>query len=142
MAPVLLWTKLTRPGSRDPQDAGLLARQAEIEALEQRCRGLAAALGEAQRHAENLEAQSAERAAALEQARADISARLHAQHDAEIEHLKASQAEERYRERSAQVRAEPVQSLGVEVKSLARQLLADVHRRPQRVLLHVGSRDR
>src|SRR5207302_195517 len=28
------------------------------------------------------------------------------QHDAEIEHLKASQAEERYRERSAQVRAE------------------------------------
>jgi chromosome segregation protein len=90
----------------DPEDAGLLARQAEIEELEKRCAELAAKLSGAERqqqvHDEELTAQSD----ALEQARLGISERQKALHDAQIEGLKLSQAQERYRERSAQVRAE------------------------------------
>jgi len=47
-----------------------------------------------------------ERGAELEQARLDISGRQKAHHDAQIEHLKLAQAQERYLERSAQMRAE------------------------------------
>src|SRR6185503_11480624 len=52
------------------------------------------------------EARLAERNAALEEARQEIGVRQKAQHDCEIEHLKALQTQERYRERSAQVSAE------------------------------------
>ena len=90
----------------DPEDAGLLARQAEIEELEKRCAELAsrlaAAEAEQQRHEENALLQSQ----SLDQARLDISQRQKALHDAQIEGLKLAQAHERYRERSTQVRAE------------------------------------
>ncbi|HEU5178250.1 MAG TPA: chromosome segregation protein SMC [Burkholderiales bacterium] len=90
----------------DPEDAGLLARQAEIEELEKRCGELATKLAvaeaELQRHEEELQL----RTASLEQARLDISQRQKALHDAQIEGLKLAQAQERYRERSNQVRAE------------------------------------
>jgi chromosome segregation protein len=49
---------------------------------------------------------AADRGAALEDARQQIARQEKARHDALIEHLKLAQAEERYRERSAQVRAE------------------------------------
>ncbi|HEU4440488.1 MAG TPA: chromosome segregation protein SMC, partial [Burkholderiales bacterium] len=54
------------------------------------------------RHDENVLVQSE----ALEEARLDISQRQKALHDAQIEGLKLAQAQERYRERSSQVRAE------------------------------------
>ena len=63
-------------------------------------------LAAAQENLERLEGQVAERNAALEEARAEIGSRQKAHHDAQIEHLKALQALERYAERSAQVRAE------------------------------------
>jgi chromosome segregation protein len=90
----------------DAADTGLLARQAEIETLEARLEGLAARLAAAQADVDHLEGQLAERIAALEEARAEIGVRQKAHHDAQIEHLKALQALERYAERSAQVRAE------------------------------------
>jgi chromosome segregation protein len=90
----------------DPEDAGLLARQAEIEELEKRCSELEGkvrtAEAEQARHDENVLVQSE----ALEEARLDISQRQKALHDAQIEGLKLAQAQERYRERSSQVRAE------------------------------------
>jgi chromosome segregation protein len=90
----------------DPEDAGLLARQAEIEELEKRCAELAAKLSaadtELQRHEEEVQV----RTASVDQARLDISQRQKALHDAQIEGLKLAQAQERYRERSSQVRAE------------------------------------
>jgi chromosome segregation protein len=90
----------------DPEDAGLLARQAEIEELEKRCSELEAkvrtAEAEQARHDENMLVQGE----ALEEARLDISQRQKALHDAQIEGLKLAQAQERYRERSSQVRAE------------------------------------
>jgi chromosome segregation protein len=90
----------------DAEDAGLLARQAEIEELEKRCAELASRLSAAESRSRHEEEQATLRGQALEQARLDISARQQALHDAQIDNVKLSQAHERYRERSAQVRAE------------------------------------
>jgi chromosome segregation protein len=90
----------------DPADAGLLARQAEIEELERSAAGLDARLAAAREAVETVEGELAELSAALEQARLDISGRQKAHHDAQIEHLKLAQTQERYRERSAQMQAE------------------------------------
>jgi chromosome segregation protein len=100
----------------DAADTGLLARQAEIETLEARLKDLGVRLAAAQEDLENLEAQLSERNAALEAAREEISARQKARHDAQIEHLKALQAQERYRERSEQVRAE-LEQIGAEMET-------------------------
>ena len=93
----------------DPTDAGLLERQAEIEELEKRCRALAAGLSNAEawqrRHDEEVNSHTD----SVEQARLGISERQKGLHDAQIENVKLSQAQERYRERSAEleeVRAE------------------------------------
>jgi chromosome segregation protein len=90
----------------DPEDAGLLARQAEIEELEKRCAELAARLSAAEARSREHDEQAALLSQALEQARQEITAGQKALHDAQIENVKLSQAHERYRERSAQVRAE------------------------------------
>jgi chromosome segregation protein len=100
----------------DAPDTGILARQAEIETLQGRLDELAVKLRSAQENLENLEAQLAERNAALEAARAEIGSRQKAHHDAQIEHLKALQALERYAERSAQVRAE-LDQIGAEMQT-------------------------
>ena len=90
----------------DPADAGLLARQAEIEALGERCAGLARRLEAAQRALEQAESERLERETALEESRLEIGRQEKARHDAQIEQLKLAQAQERFRERSAQLRAE------------------------------------
>jgi chromosome segregation protein len=100
----------------DAADTGLLTRQAEIEALEARLTDLGMRLVAAQQDLDNLEAQLAERNAALEAAREEIDARRKAHHDAQIEQLKALQAQERYRERSEQVRAE-LEQIGAEMET-------------------------
>jgi chromosome segregation protein len=90
----------------DPEDAGLLARQAEIEALEKHCAGLAAKVAAAE-HADREQEEALRlQTEALDQARRDIAERQKALHDAQIENVKLSQARERYQERSSQVRAE------------------------------------
>jgi chromosome segregation protein len=90
----------------DAADAGMLARQAEIEQLQSRCSELGRALEGAQRALERAETERGEREAALEEARAEIARQEQARHDLEIESLKLMQAHERYRERSAQLEAE------------------------------------
>jgi chromosome segregation protein len=99
----------------DPADAGLLARQAEIESLEGRCAELARQLDGAQRGLEQAEGERVEREAALEASRQEIARQEQARHDAEIESLKLTQAQERYRERSAQLEAEQME-LGAEAQ--------------------------
>jgi len=90
----------------DPADAGILARQSEIEALDERCRGLAqqadATGAEAKRSGDRL----AQHIATLEQARDAVAARQQEKHDAQIEALKLTQAHDRYLERTAQIRDE------------------------------------
>ena len=90
----------------DRADAGILARQAEIEALEARCSELALTEQDKQAAHELAEAERAGREAALEEARLEIGRHEKARHDAQIESLKLAQAHERYRERSAQLENE------------------------------------
>ena len=99
----------------DPADAGILARQAEIEELEGRCKALAQRAEAAAADAARIEAQLAERTAALEQARDALATAQQQKHDAQIEALKLGQALERYRERTAQIREE-VAALGQEAE--------------------------
>ena len=72
----------------DPADAGILARQAEIEALEERCRELGKRVETAGAEAARAEAQHSTRQRRL--------------HEAQIDSLKRTQV----RERAAQIRAE------------------------------------
>jgi chromosome segregation protein len=86
----------------DPADAGILARQAEIEELEPACERLGAAVAHARARADGAAAQLGAAQDSLEQARKEILERQSEQHAAQIEALKLEQALERYRERVAQ----------------------------------------
>jgi chromosome segregation protein len=89
----------------DAADAGLLARQAGIGALEKRALGHGARLGAAQKKLGEAEARLAGRNAALEGARAEIAARHKLRHDSQIEHLKLGQLAEVEREAADGARA-------------------------------------
>jgi chromosome segregation protein len=90
----------------DAADAGLLARQSEIEELEKRCAELAGKLAASEREQQRYDEECSLHSAALERSRQDITLRQKALHDAQIEGLKLTQADERYRERAAQMSAE------------------------------------
>ena len=90
----------------DPVDAGLLARKAEIDALEPRCTSLTEQAALARDAVERTDTLLRERQAGLERARAARSAAQGARHDAEIELLKLVQARQRYLERSSQIGGE------------------------------------
>jgi len=90
----------------DPADAGILARQSEIDDLEERCRALAQRAEATRAEAARIEGRLAGRMAALEQARDAVGAGQQEKHNAQIEALKLGQALERYRERTAQIRDE------------------------------------
>ena len=90
----------------DRADAGILARQAEIESLDARCAEFGRSLESAQRAHEQAENARLEREVALEEARLEIAKHEKARHDVQIESLKLSQAQERYRERRMQLNAE------------------------------------
>ena len=90
----------------DSADAGILARQSEIETLDERCRGFARRLEETRAMAQRAEAQLTQHLAALEGARDAVGTQQQEKHAAQIEALKLSQALERYRERTAQIRGE------------------------------------
>ena len=98
----------------DPTDAGLLARQSEIEALEARFQELESRLTGERAALTEVEAELAQRHGALERARDALTARQSGRHDRQIEFLKLSQAQERYRERSSQI--------GAELSEIARDL--------------------
>ena len=87
----------------DPADAGLLARQAEIEALQGRVGELARLRAAARARSAATAAALAARQAALEAARDALAERQQARHELQIELLKLQQAEERFRERSGQI---------------------------------------
>jgi len=90
----------------DPLDAGLLARQTEIEALEIRCAALRQVAGQAREEAVRAEAASAAQQEAMAAAREGITALQQQLHDVQIDVLKLAQAHERYLERSTQISAE------------------------------------
>ena len=90
----------------DPGDAGILARQAEIEALQQRCRHLARDAEAVQAEAAAIQNELAARDRALESSRHAISSLQSEKHAAEIESLKRTQVLARFEERAAQIGAE------------------------------------
>ncbi|MGE0876863.1 MAG: chromosome segregation protein SMC [Burkholderiales bacterium] len=94
----------------DPLDAGLLARQTEIEALEVRCSELARVEARARDEATEAEAASAAHRASIEAARDGIRVLQQQLHDAQIAALKLTQANERFLERSTQLRDELAQA--------------------------------
>ena len=90
----------------DPADAGILARQAEIEALRERSKALAGQTQAARTAASGAQAEVGAREAALEAAREAIGTLRTEKHAAEIEQLKRAQTLARFEERAAQIRAE------------------------------------
>jgi chromosome segregation protein len=90
----------------DPADAGILARQAEIDSLRERCRQLAGKTEAARAAASGAASDLAAREAALEAGRMRIAALQAEKHAAEIERLKVGQALQRFDERAAQIGVE------------------------------------
>ncbi|HVB49298.1 MAG TPA: chromosome segregation protein SMC [Burkholderiales bacterium] len=90
----------------DPADAGILARQSAIEALEARRKSLAEGVAAERTRQQSADSESAARQAELEAVREAIAGHRTEGHNAQIELLKLSQALERYGERTGQIRSE------------------------------------
>jgi len=90
----------------DPADAGLLARQAEIESLQAKVGELGQRLAQARTRSDQAAAWLEARLGALESARGALAEHQQLRHEVQIELLKLQQAEERYRERSGQIARE------------------------------------
>jgi chromosome segregation protein len=115
----------------DAADAGILARQAEIDLLRERSRHLAAQTETARAAATGTQSELEEREASLEAGRGRIAVLQGEKHAAEIERLKLSQALQRFEERAAQVRAELAEiqaerTLGDERLELCRAAIARI----------------
>ena len=90
----------------DPADAGLLARQAEIEALQAKFAELAERVAAARLRSERSSSSLDSRLGELEAARDLLAERQQLRHEGQIELLKLQQTQERYRERSGQIAGE------------------------------------
>jgi chromosome segregation protein len=90
----------------DPADAGLLARQAEIELVQSRVGGLARQRTATRADDERCRLALEARQSALEAAREQLAERQQSRHELLIDLLKLQQTEERYRERSTQIDGE------------------------------------
>ncbi len=90
----------------DSADAGLLARQTEIEALDAGCSEREKQLADARAALESANRELAQRQAALDALRESAGAMQSASRDAHIELLKLQQQFERHRERTEQIEAE------------------------------------
>ena len=90
----------------DPADAGLLARQAEIEALQAKVGELAQQVAGARTRSDLANASLDARLGEMQAARVALAGRQQQRHEVQIELLKLQQAQERYRERSGQIARE------------------------------------
>ncbi|HEX5091472.1 MAG TPA: chromosome segregation protein SMC [Burkholderiales bacterium] len=90
----------------DASDAGLLARQAEIDGLQLRVDELMHQVAEAKAGDERAAAAVQSRQLALEAARDRVAELQQTRHEAHIALLRLQQADERFRERSAQIDSE------------------------------------
>ncbi len=96
----------------DPADAGLLARQAEIDSLQGRVLALAQRVAVARAHSEQAAAALEARQNEIEAARDALTERQQRRHEVQIELLKLQQSQERYRERSALIDREIAEIAG------------------------------
>jgi chromosome segregation protein len=87
----------------DPADTGILARQREIEALGQEARERGQEIEKKRQELAGLERSLGEHDEGLAKLRAAGTALKQRHHERELEHLKLTQSEERYQERSRQI---------------------------------------
>src|SRR5258708_11444467 len=87
----------------DPADTGILARQREIEALEVEARGHKDSIEERRAELSGLARSLAEHDEGLAKLRAAGTALKQRHHERQLESLKLTQGQERYRERSQQL---------------------------------------
>ncbi len=105
----------------DSADAGLLARQAEIESLQAKVAVQAERVAAVRLRSEQAAASLQTRQNALERARDALAAQQQLRHDAQIELLKLQQAQERFRERSGQMDQELAEIAGETQRDEARR---------------------
>ncbi|MDA1116653.1 MAG: chromosome segregation protein SMC [Proteobacteria bacterium] len=105
----------------DPADAGLLARQAEIESLQAKVAALAERVAAVRLRSEQAATSLQSRHNELERARDALAAQQQLRHDAQIELLKLQQAQERFRERSGQIDEELAEIAGEIQRDAARR---------------------
>jgi len=111
--------------AQDPADAGLLARQAEIEQLAPACDDLISRTGRAQHEAEGMVRMLAGRQGNVETLRLEQSSLQKKRHEVQIEILKLRQALERYQERSVQLQGELREIAGAVATATGRNAESD-----------------
>ena len=109
----------------DPADSGILARQREIEALQHESDRRAEAIEKKREELADLEHSLAEHEEGLAKLRAAGMALKQRHHERELEHLKLTQGDERYQERSRQIAAELAEIAGQQTHERAAQAEAE-----------------
>jgi chromosome segregation protein len=109
----------------DPADTGILARQREIEALELEAGGLREDSERKRQELSGLEHSLAEHDEGLSRLRAAGMALKQRHHERELEHLKLTQGEERYQERSQQIERELAEIAALQTQERAAQSAAE-----------------
>jgi chromosome segregation protein len=103
----------------DPADTGILARQREIEGLNERKRKLRAEIDQEQEALSRLDASLAEHNDGVEKLRVAGSALKQRHHERQLERLKLVQGQERYRERMGQIDGELAEISGHKAREQA-----------------------
>jgi chromosome segregation protein len=109
----------------DPADTGILARQREIEALEQEASRRQEGIEKKRQELSGLERSLAEHDEGLSRLRAAGMALKQRHHERELEHLKLTQGQERYQERSQQIEGEVAEIAALQTQERAAQSAAE-----------------
>ena len=109
----------------DPADTGILARQREIEALEQEAGRRQEGIEKKRQELSDLERSLAEHDEGLSRLRAAGTALKQRHHERELEHFKLTQGQERYRERSQQIEGELAEIGALQTQERAAQSAAE-----------------
>jgi chromosome segregation protein len=109
----------------DPADSGILARQREIEALQQESASREEEIGKKRQELSGLEHSLGEHDEGLARLRAAGMALKQRHHERELEHLKLAQGQDRYQERSRQIEGELAEIAGHQAHERAAQGTAE-----------------
>jgi chromosome segregation protein len=110
----------------DPADSGILARQREIEALGQAAAGRQEEIEKKRQELSDLEQSLGEHDEGLAKLRAAGIALKQRHHERELEHLKLTQGEDRYQERTRQIEGELTDIAALQTQERAAQAAAEV----------------
>ncbi len=109
----------------DPADTGILARQREIEGVEQEARARQGEIEKKRQELSDLEHSLGEHDEGLAKLRAAGMALKQRHHEREMEHLKLTQSTERYQERSGQIDGELAEIAALQAHERAAQAAAE-----------------